>query len=90
MCLCAAPPDLMEKDSEGREEEPSAPGLKVTDCFPSETFETLSFLSRPSDGGGRGETNAIWKIRKWEIFIFGTHHLQSVRGESSAVDVGFT
>lgn len=60
MCLCATPPDLMEKDSEGREEQPSAPGLKVTDCFPSETFETLSFLSRPATvlvkggEGGRG------------------------------------
>lgn len=81
----------MEKDSEGREEEPSAPDLKVTDCFPSETVETLSFLSRPNDGGGRGGEGlmpsgrlANGRFSSWE------HHLQSVKGESGTIVIGFT
>lgn len=71
----------MEKDSEGRQEQPSAPGLKVTDCFPSETFESLSFLSRPGAVAEGGGTNAMRKISKWAIIIFGTSFAVSQRRE---------
>lgn len=82
-CVSAPHLQIWWKKTARTREQPSVSSLKVTDCFPSETFEPLSFLSRPV----MIEDLRHLDISKEEIVIFRTSFVVSESQEQHCLQL---